>query len=75
MTLVSGGGSSKPSSSSGKSWRVGAKVRVTNPYDEKGTHLAVSGTYTIMEIRGSRVVIGRNGVVTAACPKSNLALA
>ena len=75
LSLVSGGGSSKPSSSSGKSWRVGAKVRVTNPYDENGTHLAVSGTYTIMEIRGSRVVIGRNGVVTAACPKSNLALA
>ena len=74
LSLVSGGGSSSPSSS-GKSWRVGAKVRVTNPYDENGTHLAVSGTYTIMEIKGSRVVIGRNGVVTAACPKSNLALA
>ena len=72
---VSGGGSSKPSSSSGKSWKVGAKVRVTNPYDENGTHLAVSGIYTIMEIRGNRVVIGRNGAVTAACPKSNLALA
>lgn len=68
-----GGGSSSTSSSS-KSWKVGAKVRVTNPYDENGTRLAVSGTYTIMEIRGNRVVIGRNGVVTAACPKSNLAL-
>ena len=75
LSLVSGGGSSKPSSSPGKSWKVGAKVRVTNPYDENGTRLAVSGTYTIMEIKGSRVVIGRNGVVTAACPKSNLALA
>lgn len=75
LSLVSGGGSPRPSSSSGKSWRVGAKVRVTNPYDENGTHLAVSGTYTIMQVNGNRVVIGRNGVVTAACPKSNLALA
>lgn len=66
--------SSKPSSGS-KSWKVGAKVRVTNPYDENGTHLAVSGTYTIMEIRGNRVVIGRGGVVTAALSKSSLKLA
>ena len=73
--LVKVSGSKPSGSSSSKSWRVGAKVKVTRPYDVNGTHLAVSGTYTIMEIRGSRVVIGRNGVVTAACPKSNLALA
>ena len=48
---------------------------MTKPYDEHGTHLAVSGTYTIMEIRGSRVVIGRGGAVTAALPKGNLKLA
>ena len=78
LQLVSGGGSStsasKPASGS-KSWKVGAKVKVTKPYDENGTHLAVSGTYTIMEISGNRVVIGRNGVVTAAISKSNLKLA
>lgn len=68
-------GSSSGSSSSSKSWKVGAKVRVTNPYDEHGTHLAVSGTYDIIQIDGDRVVIGRGGAVTAACPKSNLALA
>ena len=69
------GGSSSGSSSSPKYWKVGAKVRVTNPYDENGTHLAVSGTYDIIQIDGDRVVIGRGGAVTAACPKSNLALA
>lgn len=66
------GSSSSPSS---KSWKVGTKVKVTNPVDENGTHLAVSGTYTIMEISGNRVVIGKGGVVTAAMPKGNLALA
>ena len=78
LQLVSGGGSSSSSSkpaSSSKTWKVGAKVKVTKPYDENGTHLAVSGTYTIMEIRGNRVVIGRGGVVTAALSKSNLKLA
>lgn len=55
--------------------KVGSKVRVTNPVDYNGTHLGVSGTYTVMEIKGDRVVIGRNGVVTAAIRKSNLALA
>ena len=74
LALVSGGAATtaKPAASR---WKVGARVRVTKPYDENGTRLAVSGTYTIMEIRGSRVVIGRGGIVTAACPKSNLALA
>lgn len=72
--LLRVGGSSSGSSSS-KSWKVGAKVRVAKPYDEHGTHLAVSGTYTIMEIKGNRVVIGRGGAVTAALPKGNLRLA
>lgn len=68
------GSTASSSSSSAKTWKVGASVKVTNPYDENGTHLAVSGTYQIIQINGDRVVIGRNGVVTAACPKSNLAL-
>lgn len=71
LTVVSGGGASSGGS---KSWKVGAKVKVTNPYDENGTHLAVSGTYTVMEISGNRVVIGKGGVVTAAMPKGNLRL-
>lgn len=75
------GGASAPAStggstatSGGASWSVGAKVTVTNPYDENGTHLSVSGTYEVMEVSGDRVVIGRGGVVTAACPKGNLTL-
>lgn len=77
--LVRAGGSASSSSgsagSSSGSIVVGSKVRVTNPYDENGTHLAVSGTYDVLEVSGDRVVIGRGGAVTAACPKSNLALA
>ena len=72
--LVKMSGSEPSGPSSSKSWKVGAKVRVTNPYDVNGTHLAVSGTYEIIQIDGDRVVVGRGGVVTAACPKSNLAL-
>ena len=70
--MLGAGGSS--SSSSGGTIKVGSKVRVTNPYDERGTHLAVSGTYEVMEVSGSRVVVGRGGVVTAAVPKGNLRL-
>lgn len=77
--LVRAGGSASSSSGSAGSSSgfivVGSKVRVTNPYDENGTHLAVSGTYDVLEVSGDRVVIGRGGAVTAACPKSNLALA
>lgn len=67
MKVVNGG-------TSGKSWKVGASVQFTNPVDENGTHLAVSGTYTIMQINGNRIVVGRGGVVTAAVPKGNLRL-
>lgn len=35
----------------------------------------MNGTYTIMQVNGDRVVVGRGGVVTAAVPKKNLALA
>lgn len=55
--------------------RVGSKVRVTNPYDVNGTHLAVSGVYDIIQVDGNRVVIGRGKAVTAAVPAGNLALA
>lgn len=70
---VSTGSSS--TASTGGTIKVGSTVKVTNPVDYNGTHLAVSGTYTVMEVKGDRVVIGRGGVVTAAIKKSNLALA
>lgn len=70
LLLVGGSGGS-----SAGGIRVGSTVRVTSPYDENGTHLAVSGTYTVMEVSGSRVVIGRGGVVTAALPMGRVALA
>lgn len=64
------------SSSSGSSRIVvGSKVRVTNPYDENGTHLAVSGTYDVIQVNGDRIVIGKGSAVTAAVPRKNLALA
>lgn len=54
---------------------VGSKVKVTNPYDEHGTRLAVSGTYDVVQVNGSRVVIARGGTVIAAVDAANLALA
>lgn len=54
---------------------VGSRVTVTSPYDEHGTRLSVSGTYDVVQVDGSRVVIARGGVVIAAVPASNLALA
>lgn len=74
LGVSTGSGSSSGSSSSG-SIKVGSTVRVTNPVDYNGTHLAVSGTYTVMEVKGDRIVIGRGGVVTAAISRANLAKA
>lgn len=54
---------------------VGSKVKVTNPVDEHGTRLAVSGTYDVVQVNGNRVVIARGGVVIAAVDAANLALA
>ena len=54
---------------------VGSKVKVTSPYDEHGTRLAVSGTYDVVQVNGSRVVIARGGTVIAAVDAANLALA
>lgn len=51
---------------------VGDQVVVTNPVDVNGTKLNVSGNYTVMEVSGSRIVIGRGGVVTAAVDASHL---
>lgn len=54
---------------------VGSRVTVTNPVDEHGTRLSVSGTYDVVQVDGSRVVIARDGVVIAALDASSLALA
>lgn len=54
---------------------VGSKVKVTNPVDEHGTRLAVSGTYDVVQVNGSRVVIARSGIVIAAIDAANLVLA
>lgn len=74
LLRVGGSSASAPASSAG-ALRVGSLVRVTRPYDEHGTRLTVSGTYTVMEVSGSRVVIGRGGVVTAAVSSSSLSAA
>jgi hypothetical protein len=49
-------------------------VTVKNPVDWNGTRLGVSGTYTVMELKDSRAVIGRGGQVTAAINVANLRL-
>ena len=66
------GGSTAPAQNTGGSIVKGSTVEVTNPVDEKGTRLATSGVYTVMELNGSRAVIGRGGVVTAAINVANL---
>lgn len=55
-----------PAAASPAGINVGDNVVVTNPVDVNGTRLGVSGTYTVMEVKGDRIVIGRSGVVTAA---------
>lgn len=66
-----GVGGSKPVQGGG-AISVGSTVQVTNPVDWNGTRLGVSGNYTVMELKGSRAVIGRGGVVTAAINVANL---
>ena len=53
-------------------FKVGDIVEFTNPVDVNGTHLAVSGNYTVMEISNGSVVVGRNGVVTARVWSENI---
>lgn len=53
-------------------FKVGDIVEFTNPVDVNGTHLAVSGQYTVMEISNGSVVVGRNGVVTARVWAENI---
>ena len=62
----------QPAPAAPQGFAVGNNVVVTNPVDYNGTRLGVSGAYTVMEVRGDRIVIGRNGIVTAAINSSNL---
>lgn len=66
-----GVGTGKPVPSGGV-FAVGQRVKVTKPVDFNGTKLGVSGTYTVMEVSGNRIVIGRGGQVTAAIHKNNI---
>ena len=53
----------------------GDKVTCSAERDYNGVHLASfvrSNTYEVMQVNGDRVVIGRNGVVTAAVKASEL---
>ena len=64
------GGTSAPSSSI----NVGDRVRVTNAVTYTGQSFKTwYDTYTVMELKGDRAVIGVNGTVTAAINVNNIA--
>jgi len=70
--VIPGGASSSPS---GPSMQVGGQAKFYGTRDVKGTLLAkwtYGETFTVMQIDGSRVVIGRDGDVTAAVSASDL---
>lgn len=57
---------SKPANTGDASaFSLGDTVEVTNPVDTKGTKLATSGTYSVIEVSNGSVVIGRSGAVIA----------
>lgn len=72
LTKVGGGSAPAPSSQI----RVGDRVRVLNvvTYNGHGFH-SWYDTYTVMELKGDRAVIGVNGTVTAAINVCNIAKA
>ena len=58
-----------------KTFKVGDSVKITKNVDYNGTKLdswVLNATFKIIEISGNRIVIGRNGAVTAAMNKANL---
>lgn len=61
-----------------KTFKVGDSIKITKNVDYNGTKLdpwVLNATFEIIEISGNRIVIGRNGAVTAAMNKANLKLA
>lgn len=58
-----------------RTFKVGDSVKITKNVDYNGTKLdswVLNATFEIIEISGNRIVIGRNGAVTAAMNKANL---
>lgn len=58
-----------------RKFKVGDSVKITKNVDYNGTKLdswVFNATFKIIEISGNRIVIGRNGAVTAAMNKANL---
>lgn len=60
------------SSSTAKAVKVGSKVKLKKQVAYDGTKLAMTGTYTVSEIKGDRVVLKSGSTVMAAVKKSNL---
>lgn len=60
------------SSSSTKTVKVGSRVKLKKQVAYDGTKLAMTGTYTVSEIKGDRVVLKSGKTVMAAVAKSNL---
>lgn len=52
--------------------KTGSKVTLIKAVDYRGINLVTQGIYEVMEIKGDRAVIGKNGQVTAAVNISNL---
>ena len=56
--------------------QVGSTVRVNNAISYEGQPFKVwYATYTVMELKGQRAVIGVNGVITSSINVNNLSLA
>lgn len=68
-----GATSSTPAPAPSTALKVGDTVKVVNTVDYNGRSFKTwYQTYTIMELKGNRAVIGVNGVVTAAINTSNI---
>lgn len=71
--LTKVGGGSAPAAPSSSQIHVGDTVRVTNAVTYGGQSFKTwFDTYTVMELKGDRAVIGVNGQVTAAINVNNL---
>lgn len=66
------GGVGSEVSGAGQPLKIGANVTLIKAVDYQGTPLRTQGVYEVMEIKGDRAVIGKNGQVTAAVATTNL---
>lgn len=60
------------STSGAKTVKVGSRVKLKKQVAYDGAKLAMTGTYTVSEIKGDRVVLKSGSTVMAAAKKSNL---